>query len=96
MAEYTSEMYEIVKEIARLKAYKSPPGTKIYYLERRLQRLKDNPAPKTRSKPSPKRSQKQKTPEPYRAKACPENRAYVLSREIYDLTQAMVALERLR
>lgn len=96
MVEYTPEVYDAIKEVARLKGHKTPNGTKIYYAEKRLQQLKDNNGKKSRSKRSPRSPQPKKTVKAYNAKGSLEGRAYVLSRETQDLVQAIEALEGLR
>ncbi len=96
MDDYDFEIREIETQIAAWKRRKHRPGTKIYYAEKRLSLLKEKGPPALRSKPSPRSSQIKKPGPPLRARPCAKNRAYVLSVEIYDLTQATVALERLR
>lgn len=96
MTERDLEIQTLENQILTWKSYKNPPGTKIYYAQKRLLRLKAGEVPKTGVKRAPRTLQSRDRYKPDQAKACPENRAYVLSREIYDLTQAMVALERLR
>lgn len=96
MNQHDFEIRELENQIAAWKSWKHPPGTKIYYAQKRLLQMKAEGPAKPRSKRAPRASELRKVNKPDQAKACPENRAYVLSREIYDLTQAMVALERLR
>lgn len=97
--EYTEEMYDLVMKLERLRSRKRPPGTKIHYAEVQLERLKDEQRKKeakTERKKLPRKPSARNTAKPAHIGDYTQNRAYVLSRETYDLTQAMVALERLR
>lgn len=92
----TNEIHDLIKQLAALKARKHRPGTRIYYLEKRLERLKAEKTAQIERKTLPQKRSPRK-----RKKAAPtvgslQNRAYVLSCESHDLTQALVALEMLR
>lgn len=94
MDEYWRQVSYLEEHIKKLKSRKKRNGTKIYYAEVQLARLKRTGRPeRSLMRPSTKPTTMPHRPQ---AKPCPENRAFVLHREIYDLTQAMVALEKLR
>lgn len=96
MTDFNTEIRDLENHIERLKSHKKRNGTKIYYAERRLSELWENPRSDSRSNRSPRSSQREKAVQPLPGKASPSNRAYVLSGEIHDLTRAMVALTELR
>lgn len=95
MDEQEREILELEFQIRAWQAWKNPPGTKIHYARLKIERLKKAPK-KVPKAPKPVKPKVKKDPPPPQAKPCPENRAFVLRQEVYDLTQAMVALERLR
>lgn len=96
MVKYTADLYDAIKELALLKGKKKRSGTAIHYAEMRLKEIIENDGVKPRSKRSPERPQIDVPVEPFNGKGSAINRAYVLSRETHDLTQAIEALERLR
>lgn len=94
--EYTTEVYDAIADLARLKGAKKRKGTKIYYAEKRVERLKAESHVKSERKTlSQTRSPRKKT-QPQASTGSTQNRAYVLSCESRDLIQAMLALEGLR
>lgn len=94
--EYTNEIHDLIIKIAKLKARKIRPGSKIYYAEKRLAELKAAQHVKIERKSLPQKRSPRKKRQTLPSVHVMQNRAYVLSCETHDLLQAMVALEKLR
>ncbi len=93
---YTTEMYDLVIEITRLKSLKKRPGTKIHYAEKRLARLIAEETTKNERKLLPQKRSASKKSHILYSSSNTQNRAYVLSHETHDLIRAILALDRLR
>lgn len=94
--EYTTEVYDAIVELARLKGSKKRNGTKIHYAEKHLEHLKAESYVKNERKILSQKRSTRKRSSSQPSIASSRNRAYVLSCESQDFIQAMLALERLQ